>query len=301
MDEDAHNGCPKWETTMHKRFQQVIGLLFFSGSAFSSPILMGVSTPGTPATSTTYLVEETPINGNFVTSANPTGSAASNLTFSNVQWTAGFGNLHASALSSMPGDTSLARATAARLGTTWTDFFQLTPTVPNPGPVTLMLSILLHGSVTATFDQNKQIADAFGGAGIDDAIAQANQINQETCTVLAQPCAAFIEDDSGLNASSAIASVSNCAQGCYVGLTGWLEVDSEGIDLGPPVASRFAKASADFSNTAGFHVDVLSPGWQATSVSGTNYASPTPEPASLALLGFGLVALGTLGRKLRDR
>jgi hypothetical protein len=54
-----------------------------------------------------------------------------------------------------------------------------------------------------------------------------------------------------------------------------------------PVAS----ATADFSSTAHFYLDVLTPGASYTTDSGLSYLSPVPEPAAFALLASGLVVM----------
>jgi hypothetical protein len=178
----------------------------------------------------------------------------------------------------------------------------LTPT-GNPAPIQVKLTVNLHGSLSTNFDPSLQTATAFGGAGIDDAVALANQIAQEMCTNPTNFCGPNISDDSGLNVSFALADVSNCAAGCYVGLTGWLEVFTRAVHIGDTAASHSADAIANFLNTAGFHVDVMTPGWTATSLSGTNYATASsesaPEPSAAILSAFGLGLVCFLRRKKR--
>jgi MYXO-CTERM domain-containing protein len=164
------------------------------------------------------------------------------------------------------------------------------------------LSVNLHGSLSTNFDPSLQEATAFGGAGMDDAVALANQIAQEMCSDPTNFCGPNISDDSGLNVSFALADVTNCAAGCYVGLTGWLEVFTRAVHIGGnTAASHSADAMANFLNTAGFHIDVLTPGWTATSLSGTDYSTASsesaPEPADAVLSAFGLGLLALVSRR----
>ncbi len=61
-----------------------------------------------------------------------------------------------------------------------------------------------------------------------------------------------------------------------------------------------SNAVADASNTAGFSVDVVTPGGSYTSMSGQSYvtvATAVPEPSTWALLTAGLLATASLGRR----
>lgn len=56
-------------------------------------------------------------------------------------------------------------------------------------------------------------------------------------------------------------------------------------------------ATASALNTAGFRIDVLTPGGLYTSASGESYVTAVPEPATVWSLGFGLIALVGLARR----
>ena len=57
------------------------------------------------------------------------------------------------------------------------------------------------------------------------------------------------------------------------------------------------QSAADFSSTGHLFVDTLTPGGQLSTLSGHDYSSPVPGPASVWLLGTGLA--GVFGRRLR--
>jgi hypothetical protein len=63
-------------------------------------------------------------------------------------------------------------------------------------------------------------------------------------------------------------------------------------------------ATVEAFDTAGFHIDVLSPGGSYTSLSGTNYATvvtaPVPEPATWMLLVAGMLMTGRLAHRRRS-
>lgn len=58
-----------------------------------------------------------------------------------------------------------------------------------------------------------------------------------------------------------------------------------------------SNATASALNTAGFRIDVLTPGGLYTSASGESYITAVPEPATMWSLGFGLLALVGLARR----
>ena len=58
-----------------------------------------------------------------------------------------------------------------------------------------------------------------------------------------------------------------------------------------------SNATASALNTAGFRIDVLTPGGLYSSASGETYITAVPEPATVWSLGFGLLALVGLGRR----
>ncbi len=58
-----------------------------------------------------------------------------------------------------------------------------------------------------------------------------------------------------------------------------------------------SNAIADASNTAGFHIDVLTPGGSYSSLSGQSYLTTVPIPAAAWLFGSGLLGLIGVARK----
>ncbi len=58
-----------------------------------------------------------------------------------------------------------------------------------------------------------------------------------------------------------------------------------------------SSAVADAFNTAGFHIDVLTPGGLYSSLSGASYLTAVPAPAAVWLLGSGLLGLAWRGAR----
>jgi hypothetical protein len=274
-----------------------LALLVLSTARPALPVtifLAGTSSPGSSSFGVTFLTEDTRLHGNdtFAQSQAGTGSASS--LYSNIQWTGSFADLHARAASALPGDTSLFGATAI-VGLEWTDYFHLTTTDLLAAAPSLVIRALLNGTTTVKFNPSLQDASAFGGAGLDDALTAANLIQNEMCTDTLNGCSSQLFDDSGLNASNATATVVSCPPpGCWVALHGWLEADAQSINLNLGAASSAGLATADFSHTATFKVDLVTSDWTISSLSGTDYSSGqvTPEPATNILCGSCLLALG---------
>ena len=265
--------------------------------------LASTASPGSSSFGVTFLTEDTRLHGNDTFSQSQAGAGSASSQYSNIQWTGTPGDLHARAASALPGDTSLFGATAI-VGLEWTDFFHLTATDPLAGAPSLDIRVLLNGTTTVNFDPSLQDASAFGGAGLDDALTAANLIQNEMCTDTVNGCSSQLFDDSGLNASNATATVVSCPPpGCWVALHGWLEADAQSIDFNLGAASSAGQATADFSHTATFKVDLLKSGWTISSLSGTDYSSGqvTPEPATNILCGSCLVALSLGLAKSRKR
>jgi hypothetical protein len=266
----------------------------------NSVYLTSTSSPGTSSFGATFLTEDTLLHGNDTFSQSQAGAGSASSQYSNIQWTGRFGDLHALAASALPGDTSLFGATAI-VGLEWTDYFNLTTADLLAGPPSLNIQALLNGTTTVNFNPSLQHAAAFGGAGLDDALTAANLIQSEMCTDLSNPCSSNLFDDTGLAASTAAATVLGCPiTGCWVALHGWLEADAQSINLNLGAASSAGLATADFSHTATFKVDLLTSDWTISSLSGTDYSSGqvTPEPATNILCGSCLVALGLGWRRL---
>ncbi|MBI1397579.1 MAG: PEP-CTERM sorting domain-containing protein [Betaproteobacteria bacterium] len=62
-----------------------------------------------------------------------------------------------------------------------------------------------------------------------------------------------------------------------------------------------AESIANASNTAGFYIDVLTPGGTISSLSGATYLAPVPEPSTTWLLTGGLVGVVAFARRARVR
>ena len=58
---------------------------------------------------------------------------------------------------------------------------------------------------------------------------------------------------------------------------------------------------SDYSNTANFYADSLTPGVSLVSASGHDYASPVPEASSCLSFGGLLVGLGGMAVRIRRR
>jgi hypothetical protein len=75
----------------------------------------------------------------------------------------------------------------------------------------------------------------------------------------------------------------------------WVQAGHECNFFGcPPLPAgyiAFAEATANAANTAGFYIEVLSPGASLTTASGATYAAPVPEPASAWMFGVGVMSL----------
>lgn len=264
------------------------------GSALT---LTGVSAPGSfQALGATYQTVDTPgFNpNNYVNTTNPTGSVQSPQGISTARWDATFGALHAGADTTLPGDSS-AQGSLAILGISWLDWFQATPVSGSLSSFDITLTITLNGTLL-TNAGGGQDATASVAAGWDDP-RLGNLLFQEGCTG-SQNCAPNINVDDGLQAASATFSVNCPATGdCWVGLRGWLELFTLVRQNCVGVCAGSASADADYFSTATFHLDVLTPGWTVTSLSGTDYSTPAPEPSILLLSGFGLGLSSLLRRR----
>ncbi|MGE5451997.1 MAG: PEP-CTERM sorting domain-containing protein [Acidobacteriota bacterium] len=61
-----------------------------------------------------------------------------------------------------------------------------------------------------------------------------------------------------------------------------------------------SEATANASRTAGFQVEVLTPGASVTTASGRSYAAMVPEPTSTAMAGAGLAGVLLMARRRRQ-
>ena len=275
------------------------GTLMCLGTALADVgILTGLAAPGTSSLQTTYVVEDSLPNSHdvYTTTSVPAGLVASPDGISTAQWSAGYGTLGAAAHTAWPGDTSLLGSTAS-LVVGWTDYWRIVPT-SSTEPVTLTLSIALAGNLNTIFDPDNQGVNAYAATGIDD-LTSGNQLNQYFCDGTQNLCGLVVSDYGGVEAPSATYTISDCLTGCYVGLYGWMEVFTNAINYNDGAWPK-AFADANYLHTADFRLDVLTPGWTATSLSGHDYATLTlsvPEPETYAMMLAGLGLLGFVARR----
>lgn len=262
----------------------------YAGTIF----LQSSTTSGVSSVAASYLVEDHRLNIADTYTQGAAGAGTISTVYANVKWTGAFGSLHAFAGSGLPNSPDI-NGSYANIGLEWTDYLQLTRLDPNAPAPSFQITALLHGTQTLDLDPNLQSGSVFAGAGLDDALAGINLIQTETCTDLGW-CIPELFDDQGIGSSSTTATVLGCnPPGCWVGLHGWMELEARTIFLSGTSgeASQPALVQADYLHSATFKLDLLTPGWTVSSLSGTNYSSASseaPEATTSLLCGAGLLA-----------
>lgn len=176
---------------------------------------------------------------------------------------------------------------------TWYDQITVGGTANANGYVVLQFTLDLHGS-TSVFPADAASASIASRFFIDD---RSRYISQQIL---------------GLNSPGTVVETIGFRPGQQIQLYGDLSASASALAGQKYVCSGYfcqlvpvgyfpdSNAIADAFNTAGFHIDVLTPGGSYTATSGQSYLTAVPVPAAVWLFSSGLMGLiGVARRKAR--
>jgi len=194
---------------------------------------------------------------------------------------------------------NLYRANAQSSATsTWYDQITVGGTANANGFVVLQFTLDLHGS-TSVSPPDATSASIASRFFIDD---RSRYISQQ---ILGLDSPGTISDTIGFRPGDQIQLYGDLTAGASA-LAGQKYVNVCNTFFCQQVAVGYfsdSNAIADASNTAGFHIDVMTPGGSYSSLSGQSYltaASPVPVPAAVWLFGSGLVGLIGVARHKKN-
>lgn len=182
------------------------------------------------------------------------------------------------------------------------DVLHITSTTLAPNaPVVIKLHFILDSNVSLT------PATFPGGSSYSRSDAQ-GQLTAQSTRPLGHDNIFGITGLNGENTGTDPVIIGEALLGTFVGdsidLAGSLEVDATAycmVDYDPYALALYgttsADAFADASNTMHSYVEVITPGVSFFSDSGATYSAGVPEPASLGVLGLGVVLFA--GRRRR--
>ena len=157
---------------------------------------------------------------------------------------------------------------------------------PVYGPVVLRFTVMLHGETSV-------LGGSDAGASFNTRLIADDDRYPDDVTV-------------SLSAPGTTSQTHGYWPGTVIRLYGDLSASTKAYagriyNYGYPVGYvAQAEATANASNTAGFQVEVLTPGASYTSASGRSYAAMVPEPTSTAMAGAGLMSVLIMARRRRS-